>query len=112
MEIRMRNSKNGRRIPSLVRQFGEPLFKSVFDVWGTNSHGNLNLDLGHATLTYYGDDFKDCKRKLEEQTDGVFFKPKEIVDLNPEYSRAFEAIQQAHKEFAKKFAAPVEGAVA
>lgn len=100
----MRNKNGGRRVASLVRQYGEPLFKSVFDVFGTYTWGKLEGKTNPkalATVTMFGDDFKDCKSKLNHQTDGAFFKPVEIIDLNPAYSRAYEDREAALKAVTK-----------
>jgi hypothetical protein len=101
----MRKQKqHSRRIASLVKQYGEPMFKSVFDVYGVNANGNgkVNPD-AHVQITMFGVDFKDCKSKLNDETDGAFFKPAEIIDLNPAYSRAYEDHQNALKAVEKAF---------
>lgn len=85
-------------VKALVRLHGEPLFKVVFDVWGTKTDKNVNP---HTEMTYYGEDFKHCKAKLAGDTGGAIYKVKEVVDLNPEYSIAHtewvSKLQQAQK---------------
>ncbi len=71
---------------ALVRQYGEPLVRVVFEVFGAPTA------IGWATMTYHGVDFKDCKGKLNHETDGVVYKVKDVTDLNPAYTAAHDAL--------------------
>lgn len=101
---------------NLRRIHGDPLFRVVFDVWGTYTHGKKKGQTdpkAHATVTLNGESYKDCKTKLlvgKQEYDAeakkkvliggcndILYKPAEVVDLNPSYSRAFEELQAKFK---------------
>lgn len=101
---------------NLRRIHGDPSFRVTFDVWGTYTHGKKKGQTdpkAHAVVTLYGENYKDCKNKLvvgkKEYDDeakkqvliggcnDILYKPAEVVDLNPTYSRAFEELQAKMK---------------
>lgn len=65
------------------------MFKVTFDVFGTYTHGKLAGKVNpkaSVLMTFFGDDFKHCKGKLNSQTDGAFYKVYDVVNLTPELS--------------------------
>jgi hypothetical protein len=82
----MKNQKSSA-IKALVRLHGEPLFKVVFDVWGEGKDKHVNPS-AYTSMTYYGEDFKECKGKMSYETGGALYKVREVIDLNPAYSIA------------------------
>lgn len=57
----------------------------TFDVYGVYTQGNLAGKVNpkaHATIEFVGSSFKDCKSKLERQTDGAFFKVRDVINLD------------------------------
>jgi hypothetical protein len=119
MEIVMLNGKQkivSKIDQNLRRKYGDPSFRVTFDIWGTYTHGAKKGQTdpkAHATVTLNGESYKDCKNKLvvgkKEYSDeakkqvltggcnDILYKPKEVIDLNPEYSRAFEELQAQMK---------------